>query len=199
MNIGIDVDGVLVDLEQYQLKYGELYFKEKYNKNVINPKAYDIKDIFDCTVEEREKFWKKYIWKYCLKEPMTSGAAETVNKLKKQGHKIFVITGRVHTTEKGIAGKLFRIMLKYWLRKNKFYYDEIIFCSEDNSHIEKMNICLRKKIDVMVDDKIENLLALKDKIQILCYSATWNEDIQELDTYRISEFSDVLIRIERIG
>lgn len=26
MNIGIDVDGVLVDMETYQLKYGEKFF-----------------------------------------------------------------------------------------------------------------------------------------------------------------------------
>ena len=32
MKIGIDVDGVLVDMEGYQRKYGEKYFKEMFNK-----------------------------------------------------------------------------------------------------------------------------------------------------------------------
>ena len=101
MNIGIDVDGVLVDMEKYQLKYGKKFFLSRYNINIKNPKAYDIQDIFDCTKEEREKFWKKYIWSYCLREPMTANAAETIDALRKAGHKIFIITGRAHTTEKG--------------------------------------------------------------------------------------------------
>ena len=51
MNIGIDVDGVLVDMEKYQLKYGKKFFLSRYNINIKNPKAYDIQDIFDCTKE----------------------------------------------------------------------------------------------------------------------------------------------------
>ena len=37
----------------------------------------------------------------------------------------------------------FRKMLLYWLKKNKLYYDEIIFCSEENSSTEKLDICLK--------------------------------------------------------
>ena len=99
---------------------------------------------------------------------MTSNAAETVRALRKAGHKIFIITGRAHTTEKGITGWLFRKMLLYWLKKNKLYYDEIIFCSEENSSTEKLDICLKNHIDLMVDDKPENLFLLKDKIKVLC-------------------------------
>ena len=31
MIIGVDCDGVLVDIGSYQLKYSEPYFKKKYN------------------------------------------------------------------------------------------------------------------------------------------------------------------------
>ena len=30
-NIGIDIDGVLTDIESFQLKFGESFFKNKYN------------------------------------------------------------------------------------------------------------------------------------------------------------------------
>ena len=195
MNIGIDVDGVLVDMEKYQLKYGKKFFLSRHNINIKNPKAYDVQEIFDCTKEEREKFWKKYIWSYCLREPMTANAAETIDALRKAGHKIFIITGRAHTTEKGLTGWLFRKMLLYWLKKNKLYYDEIIFCSEENSSTEKLDICLKKHIDLMIDDKPENLFMLKDKIKILCYPAAWNEDNEELDNYRIECFEDILYKV----
>ena len=53
MKIGVDVDGVLTDLESYQLKYGKKYFK---NVTDINEDGYDICDIFHCSKEESEAF-----------------------------------------------------------------------------------------------------------------------------------------------
>lgn len=197
MNIGIDVDGVLVDMGNYQLKYGTEYFKKKYNKDVIDPDAYDIEQIFDCTYEERERFWKKYIWAYCLTEPITPNAASVINRLHSEGHRIFIITGRAHTTEKGITGKLFRLMLRYWLKKNQVYYDEIIFCSEKESSTEKYDVCMKKSINVMIDDKPENLLALKDKIDIICYHAIWNSKIKQLDPYRVKDFDGIVAMINK--
>ncbi len=191
MNIGIDVDGVLVDVERFQLRYGKKYFCDKLHRNIKNPKGYDICDIFDCTKKEREKFWIRYIWAYCLKEPMTKGAAEYAESMHKKGHKIFIVTGRAHTTEMGITGKIFRWMLTYWLKKNHFYYDEIFYCSEKNTAADKYNICIEKNIDLLIDDKAENLLALKDKIKVYCFPAGWNEDHRELDVYRIKGFYDL--------
>ena len=61
MIIGIDVDGVLSDIGNYQLKYSKPYFKKKYNKDIVNPDKFDIEQIYDCTHKEREIFWQKYI------------------------------------------------------------------------------------------------------------------------------------------
>ena len=43
MRIAFDADGVLTDLEKFQLEYGEKFFKEKYNKEIVNPSGYVIK------------------------------------------------------------------------------------------------------------------------------------------------------------
>lgn len=198
MNIGIDVDGVLVDVQSYQLKYGKRYFCEKLHRDIINPKGYDICDIFDCTREEREKFWIKYIWAYCLKEPMTTGAADYAKKCHEKDHKIYIITGRAHTTEKGITGKLFRWMLRHWLKKNDFYYDDIFYCSEKNSAADKYDVCIENDIDVLIDDKAENLLALMDKITVYCFPAVWNEDNRKLDTYRIKGFDELIEKMSSL-
>ncbi len=191
MNIGIDVDGVLVDMEDFQLKYGKIYFSNVYGKDVVNPKAYDIEQIFDCTHLEREKFWQKYIRAYCLKEPPLKNAPEIISKLHNDGHKIFLITGRAHTTESGVTGKLFRWMLRHWLKKNHIYYDEIVFCSEQDSSTDKLDACMEKKIDVMIDDKPDNLLALADRIKVICYPAVWNEDVESDAFIRVSDWNDI--------
>ena len=52
---------------------------------------------------------------------------------------------------------------------------------------------MQKKIDLLLDDKPENLLPLKDKIKVLCYPAVWNKDCLELDGVRIEKFEDILL------
>ena len=49
MRIGVDIDGVLTDIEQWQLDVGGKYFSTK-GKKVQNPNGYEISEIFD--VEE---------------------------------------------------------------------------------------------------------------------------------------------------
>jgi uncharacterized HAD superfamily protein len=191
MVYGIDVDGVLTDIWLYQMNKAIPYFK-KHNIELKHEKEYDIKDIFECTDKQREKFWSIYIWEYCLRLKMTDGAAETVRILKQKGNQIYIITGRAHTKEKGVVGAIFRKMLKYWLRKNKFVYDKIFYVTEEGSSEEKYNICIQENIDVLVDDKPTNLLPLKDKLKIVCFPAKWNEDNHDLDKYRIKCFEDLL-------
>lgn len=191
MVYGIDVDGVLTDIWLYQMNKAIPYFK-KHNIELKHEKEYDIKDIFECTDKQREKFWSIYIWEYCLRLKMTDGAAETVRILKQKGNQIYIITGRAHTKEKGVVGFIFRKMLKYWLRKNKFVYDKIFYVTEEGSSEEKYNICIQENIDVLVDDKPTNLLPLKDKLKIVCFPAKWNEDNHHLDKYRIKCFEDLL-------
>lgn len=191
MIIGVDCDGVLVDMEGYQLKYGKPYFKKKYNKDIINPEEFDIEQIFDCTHAEREKFWQKYIWGYCLTEPPLDNAAKVMNRLHEEGHKIVIITGRAHTTENGITGKLFRKMLTYWLKKNKLYYDEIFYCSEKESSTDKYDLCRKLNVDIMIDDKPENLSALKDDVKILCFTAVWNKNFECSGMVRVNSWNEV--------
>lgn len=195
LNIGIDVDGVLVDMERYQLKHGTEYFAKIHNKKIINPVEYDIEEIFECTHEERERFWKKYIWAYCLKEPVIRNAPEVISKLRQRGHKIFIITGRAHTTEENVTGMLFRWMLKYWLKKNHITYDDIVFCSEKESSTEKYDACIDKKIDIMIDDKPQNLIALSKKIQVICYPAVWNKAINNESFIRVNNWNDIYAKV----
>ena len=75
MNLGLDVDGVLVDVRTFQLREGKRYFEKKFGISIKNPDMFEVQDVFECTKKQREAFWIKYIWKYCLKEPMTAAAA----------------------------------------------------------------------------------------------------------------------------
>ena len=197
MNIGLDVDGVLVDVRTFQLREGKRYFQKKYGISIKNPDMFEVQDVFECTKKQRESFWIKYIWKYCLKEPMTEDAAEVVNSLREEGHRIVIITSRVHTTETGITGKLFRWMLRHWLRKNHMTYDDIIFCEEKGSGVDKLRVCKENNIDVMVDDSPENLYEIRKNNQVICYTAAWNLKCHDLDACRVNSFKELHAMIHR--
>lgn len=196
MRIGLDVDGVLTNMEQYQLRYGKKYFNKKDDE--INTSEIDISGIFNVSKAEREKFWFKYIWKYCISEPPKSNAAEAVRGLKSEGHEIHIITGRAHTTESGITGKLFRFMLKKWLKKYNIPYDSITYCKEKGSEEDKVDACNKLGIDVLIDDKKENVIEVSKNIPVICLDAKYNQGVEGNNIIRTNNFNEVFESIHRI-
>lgn len=198
MKIGLDVDGVLTDLEGYQLKYGKKYFLKRKPNLKINAAGYDICDIFHCTKSEREKFWTKYIWGYCM-EKTVAGAAEMVARLRAEGHEIHIITGRAHTTEAGPIGELFRKMLISRLKKDGVEYESIHFVSESGSALDKVKICEELGIDVMIDDKKENVEALDGKLDIICKDAAYNQGIRTQNYTRVFSIDEIYDELEKLS
>ena len=94
MNIGIDIDGVLTDVIRYACDYGSKYFFEKYGKLGININAWSLKDMFNVTDEEDKKCWSTIVENYSINEPARPFASEIINKLKKEGNSIYIITAR---------------------------------------------------------------------------------------------------------
>ena len=92
MKIGIDIDGVLTDIEQWQLDYGSKFVFEQYHKGIINSEGYDIEEIFNV-----DEFWEKYLYEYAKNEPARKFASEVINKLKDEGKEIYIITARYLT------------------------------------------------------------------------------------------------------
>ena len=177
MNIGLDVDGVLVDIRTFQLREGKRYFQKKYGISIKNPDMFEVQDVFECTKKQR---------------------AEVVNSLRKEGHRVVIITSRVHTTETGITGKLFRWMLRHWLKKNHMTYDDIIFCEEKGSGVDKLRVCKENNIDVMVDDSPENLYEIRKNNQVICYTAAWNLECHDLDECRVNSFKELYERVKEL-
>jgi len=76
MNIGIDIDGVLTDIHEFNLRHAPPFFKRKYDREVVNEEPYDIRDIFNCPDKEWIAYWKRYLLKYATAEPARAGARE---------------------------------------------------------------------------------------------------------------------------
>lgn len=182
-NIGIDIDGVLTDIESFQLKFGESFFKNKYNKDIVNRNGYTIKEIFDCTKEQEKEFWTKYLLQYSISTKAREGASAFTNKVHNQGGKIYIITSRYYTDKDNSLGKIMRFIVEEWLKANNIYYDQIIFCSDDKTDAIKNN-----NIEIMFEDSAKNINDLKDLTSIVCVDANYNKSVT--DVYRINSFDE---------
>ena len=191
MNIGVDVDGVLVELEMYQIENCAKFFKKKYGYDIVDPARFDIMDIFGCTEKERMSFWLRYIWKQIILCPARENAAQVLQKLRRGGHKIYIITGRVFVTKKGFLGWLSRALLKNWLKRRQITYDEIHYCSEHHSVRDNTLGCKKYNIEVMIEDKAENIMALSEITNVICFDASYNRDCKGENIIRARDWDEV--------
>lgn len=185
MRIGIDIDGVLTDIEQWQLDYGSKFFSN-INKSVINKDGYEISEIFGVSDELDSQFWHEYLYEYVTKEPSRKFANEVIKKLKEQGNEIYIITARYLTDRDTEDGKKMRKIVLEWLEQQKVIYDKIIFAPED-----KLQICLENNIDIMIEDKVANIEKISTKLPVICFHAGYNKHCKNDNIYRVYTWYDI--------
>lgn len=196
MKIGIDIDGVLTDIEQWQLDYGSKYFYEHYNKEIINYKGYETIEIFEIEDKIDNKFWKKYFKDYSKNVDVRKFASEVIEKLKRDGNEIYIITARgsflSHSADVMSIAENQDIVLN-WLKENNIYYDKIIFSPED-----KLEICIKNDVDLMIEDKPKNIETISTKIPVICFHANYNENCVGKNIIRCYSWYDVYAKIKKV-
>ena len=185
MRIGIDIDGVLTDIEQWQLDVGGKFFS-KYNKSVVNNDGYEITEIFDISNELDDEFWNEYLYEYATKEPSRKYASEVIKKLKDDGNEIYIVTARYLTDRDTDDGKRMREIVVNWLKEQNIYYDEIIFSQED-----KKENCKKYNIDIMIEDKVDNINKISSIIPVICFHAGYNKECKGKNIYRVYNWYDI--------
>lgn len=185
MRIGIDIDGVLTDIEQWQIDYGSKYFS-KNNKIVINNEGYEISEIFGVSDELDSEFWDAYLYEYVINEPSRKFASEVIKKLKDEGNEIYIITARYLTNKDTEDGKGMRNIVINWLKEQEIFYDKIIFSPED-----KLSTCLDNNIEIMIEDKVENINNVSTEIPVICFNAEYNKNCKGKNIYRVYSWYDI--------
>jgi len=189
MNIGVDVDGVLLNTPEFMRKYGERYFK----RPPADPDAYDMEDMF--RVSHKQVFFFGLRWflpYYCRKYPPYPQAGYTYDKLIKEGNKIIQITSRKATTAHTLIGFFSRRFLNRWLRDNGFFHDKLICCEEEGVSYQKLMHCQENNVDVMIDDNPITANVLADHgIKVLLYDAPYNQYLEGDGITRVRNWSDI--------
>ena len=189
MIIGIDIDGVLTNLEEFQLDCGSKFMSENFNKSITDANAYDTIDIFNINSEIDDKFWSIYLPLY-VKEPARKYADEVTNKLHNEGFQIYIITARYLTDRNDEKGIEMRKTVIDWLKSNNIYYDKIIFSPED-----KLDICKKANVDLMIEDKVNNINKISKYIPVICFDSKYNKICQGINIIRCYSWYEIYTKI----
>ena len=194
MNIGIDLDGVLTNFNDFCMNYGTKYASEIGNGRIINPKGYESIEIFSWSEQTDNDFWENYKAKYAIEEKPRTFAKEVIDKLKNDGHNIYIITARASEFQDVEFKKKMEDLVRQWFKDNELYYDELIF-----STVNKLENCRAKNIDIMVEDSPHNIRQLSEFLPIICFDARYNRDIEGKNIIRCYSFYDVYEKIKEFN
>ena len=187
MNIGIDIDGVLADIEPYVFEYGsKLLYDKGRSLEDIDREKYETYEIFKWNRDDEHEFWDKYMFNYYTKAPARIFASEVIKKLKKHGHNIYIITAR-GISEKELYSYL-KDITKKWLKENDIYYDEIFFEKDKKKIINENNI------DLMIEDYEKNIKKIEEDCNIIVFDCIYNKNIK--NHQRVNSWYEILYLIE---
>lgn len=179
MNIAIDIDDTLTD----SFSYFQSFVAEYFNVDIEYPKRENISySNFPSMWKDRElAFCKKYYDSKAEDTPFKPYAAESVKKLKNNGHKIFIITART----KEFYTDPYKITTAE-LKKGGIIYDKLI-CTFD-----KAKVCAEEDIDLLIDDMPNNCdSAAQLGIKALMFESSANAKIKTPHT-KVSNWANVL-------
>lgn len=193
MRIGIDIDGVLMDIERFIVDYGTKFCIE--NNLPINVKMgeYDECKMLNLTGEQAIKFWNQYLVYYATEYPPREFASEVIHKLKDEGHEIYIVTGRNdYGLPKEYIGKMKEIVPK-WLKDNDISYDKIIYTEGS-----KLPYCVGNYVEIMIEDWDKIVKDVSTKIPVLCFNCKYNEGAEGDNITRVYSWYDVYSKIKEM-
>ncbi len=153
MIIGIDIDDTLTDIRDEvgaeALKYAKSLNKEIDEKKVVwdkNNNGSSFKERYNLNYDELLYFFGNIQEKITKKAKPREDVVEVLKNLRKDGHKIYIVTARdseFHNDPYELS--------KTWLDKNNIEYDKLIVDARD-----KAKVCKEQNVDLFIDDKLSN-------------------------------------------
>ena len=168
MNIGIDIDDTISETFETLLPYSQKYIIEDLKrKSTIElrsdyPNHFYIVYMNGWNEKEAIDFWEKYYAEILRKVNIKKFASEVINKLKNEGHKIYLITARWDMRADNVEE-----ITKQWLKDNNIEYDGLFLNANDKLQLAKEN-----NIDIFIDDSFNNCKNIVDNTNAKVYMMT---------------------------
>lgn len=168
MKIGLDIDGVIFDSENEIRIQAELDDLLKYKKNgVEHPEEFWEEHRYNWTDEQLIEF-RSNMREILGRANLMPGAKRILDMLKKEGHELIVITARA------IVGPSVEECIEQF-KKYDLEFDKCYWKVED-----KVEVCKKEKIDIMIDDSpIHCEKLVENKIKTLYFRDVNRKKLEE--------------------
>lgn len=193
MNIGIDIDGVLINDDDYMLATLTKYCVDNNLDYLENPLGYENRKMKNWTKEIDLDYIEKFFWNYVENEPPRKYASEVIDMLKKEGHNIYIITSRKYCTWKNEIGDKLRNLTIKWMQNNKIAYNEIYFSEDKTEQIRNL------KIDIMIEDSPITIPKFTKFTHVFCYDCRYNTELSDKNITRVFSWYDIYQKIKAIS
>lgn len=185
MKIGIDIDDTICDTWEFLVPYLSDYFGLDIED--LRKSSLPYYEACHCTFEEYCFFAKKYYSNFSQKYKLKNYVCEILSKLRKEGCQIIFITARSYA---GFDDP-YQASFDY-LQSHKVPFDKLIVNAQDKS-----KICVEEKIDLFIDDSIDNCKAVSSKqIPVLLFDTSCNKNCSLFK--RVFDWKQVYIEIEKV-
>lgn len=200
MRIGVDIDGVLNYNYRFMVECGTKYCSETGHGKLLDLNKRHISEMYGWTREERNDFWDQYgalqmcIW------PAQTYAAEVIDRLRSEGHEIWIITGRNNNDRpiQNMLASTWEETTKLWLEQNDIHYDSIAFNHQDQPPTDKGTFCAENHIDLMIEDDPDYLRVMLGKVRPIVFDQPYNREPGLLELDRAYSWYDLYQRIKTI-
>ncbi|MFQ5989862.1 MAG: HAD family hydrolase [Candidatus Methylomirabilales bacterium] len=190
MRIAIDVDDVLADslpefLAAFNRRFGlqlsvtEAGWEVFRRYPEIPPEAV------------RAFFAELYQADFLGSRPLLPGAREGVEQLHRDGHRLFIITGRLQHD---------RDITERWLIKTGLsaFFQEVVHRDGTDAPLHKRQAAERLRLDVLLEDEYQVATAAAElPVRVLLFDRPWNQGPLPSQVVRIHSWPDVIPRLRR--
>ena len=183
MKIAIDLDDTITNSSDVFVKYAKQYNKIEGIEYKINTNELDQKLAFGWNDKNKKEFKEEYLPKVIMEAVPNENTIKVLKKIQNSGNQIIIMTARNNKEIKNVEE-----LTKKWLKDNKIPYDELLINCQD-----KGKACSKYKVEVFIDDNINNCISVYDKLKIpvFLYSTRYNKSEKAIGVYRISNWEEL--------
>ena len=177
MKIGIDLDGVIFDTEKEFKTYAEIYdFVDlKQNKRLDNME-FRFQDRFAWSQDELNGFLKRYHKQIIQEVNYLPGVKRVLKKLKQEGNSLILITARG-----GLNKDMIKLTQKRFKQEDMEIFDKYYWATEN-----KDEVCIKEKVDVMIDDYYLKCINIANKkIKTIYLKDVGSPDVEENEYIKV--------------
>ncbi len=182
MKLGFDIDGVIANFSDVLLQtVKKTYGLTLTEKDITN---FSLSTVLGITRAEEARLITDILYKDL---PIYPGAKETLEQLSREGHSIYLLTGRYAPL---------RDLTQTWLKEKGVPYDELHLLEIGKKY--QVNI---DGLDVIVEDSLEEALEWSSRVKtVLLYDHPYNQTLNVKNlTKRVYSWSEIYQEIHALS